>query len=80
MTPNKTDCIPEQFKVKQAKSYPVVVNILTTTYQSIEDNQVSEVTYNSELSRVYINKQNYFTDIPPHIWEFKIGGYQVLDK
>ncbi|MFO5527979.1 MAG: type ISP restriction/modification enzyme, partial [Cuspidothrix sp.] len=38
------------------------------------------VTYNSELQRVYINKQSYFTDIPPHIWEFKIGGYQVLDK
>ncbi|MBO1050665.1 MAG: N-6 DNA methylase [Dolichospermum sp. DET73] len=57
-----------------------ILNILITTYQTIEDNQVSEVTYNSELQRVYINKQSYFTDIPPHIWEFKIGGYQVLDK
>ncbi|WP_353929712.1 type ISP restriction/modification enzyme [Okeanomitos corallinicola TIOX110] len=51
-----------------------------TTYQEIADNQITEVTYNSELQRVYINKQNYFTDIPQHIWEFKIGGYQVLDK
>ena len=57
-----------------------ILNNLITTYQSIGDNQVSEATYNSELQRVYINKQNYFTDIPPHIWEFKIGGYQVLDK
>ena len=57
-----------------------ILNNLITTYQTIGDNQVSEVTYNSELQRVYINKQNYFTDIPPHIWEFKIGGYQVLDK
>ncbi|MFN9170710.1 MAG: type ISP restriction/modification enzyme [Dolichospermum sp.] len=56
------------------------LNNLMTTYQTIEDNQVSEVTYNSELQRVYINKQSYFTNIPPHIWEFKIGGYQVLDK
>ncbi|MDJ0504488.1 MAG: N-6 DNA methylase, partial [Nostocales cyanobacterium LE14-WE12] len=56
------------------------LNTLITTYQTIGDNQVSEVTYNSELQRVYINKQSYFTDIPPHIWEFKIGGYQVLDK
>lgn len=53
---------------------------LITTYQQIGDNQVTEVTYNSESQRVYINKQNYFTDIPQHIWEFKIGGYQVLDK
>ena len=57
-----------------------ILNNLITTYQVIGDNQVSEATYNSELQRVYINKQNYFTDIPPHIWEFKIGGYQVLDK
>ena len=57
-----------------------ILNNLITTYQGIGDNQVSEVTYNSELQRVYINKQSYFPDIPPHIWEFKIGGYQVLDK
>ena len=57
-----------------------ILNTLTTTYQTIENNQVSEVTYNSELQRVYINKESYFTDIPSHIWEFKIGGYQVLDK
>ncbi|MFM7407426.1 MAG: type ISP restriction/modification enzyme [Cuspidothrix sp.] len=56
------------------------LNNLITTYQEIGDNQITEVTYNSELQRVYINKQNYFTDIPQHIWEFKIGGYQVLDK
>ncbi len=56
------------------------LNNLIITYQAIGDNQITEVTYNSELQRVYINKQNYFTDIPQHIWEFKIGGYQVLDK
>ncbi|MFN7657518.1 MAG: type ISP restriction/modification enzyme, partial [Dolichospermum sp.] len=50
-----------------------IFNYLITTYQGIGDNQVTEVTYNSELQRVYINKQSYFTDIPPHIWEFKIG-------
>ncbi|MFN6179103.1 MAG: type ISP restriction/modification enzyme, partial [Dolichospermum sp.] len=56
------------------------LNTLMTTYQTIGDHQITEVTYHSELQRVYINKQSYFTDIPPHIWEFKIGGYQVLDK
>ncbi|MFO5527042.1 MAG: type ISP restriction/modification enzyme, partial [Cuspidothrix sp.] len=57
-----------------------ILNNLITTYQPIGDNQVTEVTYNSELQRVYINKQSHFTDIPLYIWEFKIGGYQVLDK
>ncbi|GCL42495.1 adenine specific DNA methyltransferase [Dolichospermum planctonicum] len=56
------------------------LNNLMTTYQQIGDNQITEVTYHSELQRVYVNKQNYFTNIPQHIWEFKIGGYQVLDK
>jgi predicted helicase len=56
------------------------LNNLITTYQQIGDNQITEVTYHSELQRVYINKESYFTDIPQHIWEFKIGGYQVLDK
>jgi predicted helicase len=57
-----------------------LLNNLITTYQEIGDHQITEVIYNSELQRVYINKQNYFTNIPQHIWEFKIGGYQVLDK
>ncbi|MFN9402636.1 MAG: type ISP restriction/modification enzyme, partial [Dolichospermum sp.] len=56
------------------------LNNFMTTYQQIGDNQITEVTYHSELERVYVNKQNYFTNIPQHIWEFKIGGYQVLDK
>jgi predicted helicase len=56
------------------------LNNLITTFANEGNNQVSEVTYNSELQRVYINKQSYFTDITQHIWEFKIGGYQVLDK
>ncbi|MEA5579929.1 type ISP restriction/modification enzyme [Nodularia harveyana UHCC-0300] len=56
------------------------LNNLITTFANQGNNQVTEVTYNSELQRVYINKQSYFTDIAQHIWEFKIGGYQVLDK
>ena len=38
--------------------------------------------------RVYINRGNankrvsgqYFEDVPPEVWEFHIGGYQVCDK
>jgi len=33
-----------------------------------------------ESGRVYINPEQYFDGIEPDVWEFHIGGYQVLDK
>ena len=36
--------------------------------------------YDEEAKRVYINKDYYFEDVAPEVWEYQIGGYQVLDK
>ena len=36
--------------------------------------------YESETQRMYINKTQYFGPIPPDIYEYRIGGYQVCDK
>ncbi len=33
-----------------------------------------------EAGRVYINKSQYFEGVPPEVWEFQVGGYQVCDK
>jgi len=33
-----------------------------------------------EGGRVWINKEQYFEGIEPEVWEFHIGGYQVLEK
>jgi predicted helicase len=30
-----------------------------------------------QAGRVYINREQYFAGIPPEVWEFEIGGYQV---
>jgi hypothetical protein len=30
--------------------------------------------------RVYVNKPQYFQGVEPQVWEFHIGGYQVLHK
>ena len=30
--------------------------------------------------RVYINKGQYFEGVPPEVWDFHIGGYQVCEK
>ncbi|GCE16183.1 type ISP restriction/modification enzyme [Tengunoibacter tsumagoiensis] len=33
-----------------------------------------------EQGRVWINKEQYFEGIPPEVWDFHIGGYQVCQK
>ncbi len=30
--------------------------------------------------RVYINDAQYFDNVPPEVWEFHVGGYQVCEK
>ena len=30
--------------------------------------------------RVYINATQYFDGVPPEVWEFHVGGYQVCEK
>lgn len=36
--------------------------------------------YEKSTNRVYINKDYYFEGVSPEVWEYQIGGYQVLDK
>jgi hypothetical protein len=30
--------------------------------------------------RVYVNRSQYFEGVPPEVWDFQIGGYQVCEK
>ena len=32
------------------------------------------------VGRVWINEHQYFDGVPQEVWEFRIGGYQVLKK
>jgi hypothetical protein len=41
---------------------------------------VEEVRYQDTARRVYINSEQYFEGIPPEVWAFTIGGYQVCHK
>jgi predicted helicase len=34
----------------------------------------------SSRGRVWINKTQYFEGVPPGVWQFHIGGYQVCEK
>ena len=44
------------------------------------ENAVTSVTYKPPVQRVYIHAQQYFEGIPPEVWAFQVGGYQVLEK
>lgn len=44
------------------------------------DHMVEAVRYAPAEAAVWINKTQFFKPVPPEVWEFHIGGYQVLDK
>ena len=48
-------------------------------------NKVEKLNYDSletvaQSNNLYINKEQYFKGIPPEVWQYQIGGYQVCDK
>jgi predicted helicase len=51
-----------------------------TKYPVTGSNEVEKVSYDDNNQRVHINKTQYFEGVPPEVWEFHIGGYQVAQK
>jgi hypothetical protein len=54
-------------------------------FQGRGDNRVTRTQgqgfrYETREERVYINRNQYFEPVPQEVWEYQIGGYQVLDK
>jgi len=50
-------------------------------YQGSGDNdRVGKVIYEENEQRIYINKEKYFEGITSAVWNYYIGGYQVLHK
>lgn len=60
------------------------LNALITQFPVEGDNEVTKVRYQEPLDyvpgRVYINNAQYFEGVPPEVWEFQVGGYQVCEK
>ncbi len=54
------------------------LNNLITQYPLGGSNLVEKVIYQDE--RVYINKEQYFANVPQMAWKFYIGGYQPAQK
>jgi predicted helicase len=49
-------------------------------YHGKGDHTVEAVRYSPEEQAVAINKTQCFKPVPQAVWDFHIGGYQVLDK
>ena len=41
---------------------------------------VEKPAYDARRQRLHISKQQYFAPVPQDVWEFHIGGYQVLNQ
>jgi hypothetical protein len=38
------------------------------------------VRYDEETQRLFINARQFFEGVPPEVWDFRVGGYRVLEK
>jgi len=44
------------------------------------EDKIEKPVYDAEGQRVFINEKKYFENITPEMWNYHIGGYQVLEK
>ena len=58
-----------------------------TAYPHAGDNIVArtgKIAYKPPTSqapgRVYVNDSQYFDNVPPEVWDFHVGGYQVCER
>jgi len=52
----------------------------TSKFQGIGDNKIGRPVYDEKKGRVYINEAQYFEGVERGVWEYQIGGYQILHK
>jgi predicted helicase len=57
-----------------------LLNTKITKYEVKGEHAVDKVAYDEKTQRVSINKTQFFEGVPPVVWNFHIGGYQVCEK
>jgi hypothetical protein len=62
---------------KALPKYPAKGNNLVEKVEYLEPKNQGG---SAEPGRVYINKTQYFEGVPPEVWNFHVGGYQVCHK
>jgi predicted helicase len=81
---------PEQFEALSVLGWDLIQTHLLKTvprskprlgdYTGKGDHTVEAVRYSPQEATVWINKTQGFANIPQAVWDFHIGGYQVIDK
>lgn len=81
---------PEQFEALSVLGWALIQTHLLKTvprskprlgdYTGKGDHMVEAVRYSPEEQTVWINKTQGFANLPQAVWDFHIGGYQVIDK
>lgn len=55
-------------------------NPLAKYHGSGDNDSIEKISYDEKENRAYINKDKFFAGISPELWNYHIGGYQVLHK
>ena len=42
--------------------------------------KIERVRYDEKTQRLFINARQFFEGVPPEVWDFRVGGYRVLEK
>jgi hypothetical protein len=61
--------------LKSPALYPPIAK-----YQGNGNDRIEKIVYKEDEKRIYINKDKYFEGIASEVWNYHIGGYQVLQK
>jgi predicted helicase len=67
------------WQLAQAHLLKEILDILKVDLTKGSD-QVEKPIYAAPQQRLYFNNEQYFSPVPEDVWNFHIGGYQVLDK
>ncbi len=62
------------------KRVPTISKFNISGSDTIETVRYTEPGQGAVQGRVWINKEQYFEGVPPEVWNFHIGGYQVCQK
>ncbi|MEW6686457.1 MAG: type ISP restriction/modification enzyme [Candidatus Edwardsbacteria bacterium] len=57
-----------------------LLNETKAKYPIAGNDKVEKVQYEAKTGKIYINQKQFFEGIPEGVWQYQIGGYQVLDK
>lgn len=42
--------------------------------------KIEKIAYDAEAQKLFVNDSLHFCGVSEAVWDYKIGGYQVLDK